>query len=297
MKSSVEPLPARPPLPRPRTPGSARRSFPPPRSGRRSPGCGGSPRPSPRRPRSARGPSGGLRPARRVTGLKVPIPTWRVTRAMPIPAAAISVQQILREVKAGGGSGDGAGGAGEDGLVALAVLGVVRTRGCRAAAGCGPAGRGGARRARRSAGGSGPRPCRRPQRRDHLEDDPVPGRARRPGLTRASHSPLARASRPAGSPSCPPPARRPKRRAGITRVSLSTRRSPGAQQAGEVAHPAVAVRSLGGRAPAGGSRRAARAPGRCALRRQLVVEVAGQHVKHDGSTRRRTPRRPAAPPA
>ena len=61
-----------------------------------------------------------------VTGLKVPMPTWRVTRGGLDAAGGQPLQQLRGEVEPGGRGGDRARLAGEDGLVALPVLGPVR---------------------------------------------------------------------------------------------------------------------------------------------------------------------------
>ena len=120
--------------------------------------------------------------------------------------------------------------------------------------------------------------CRPPRRRA-----PPRARSRSPGRARASRldqgaptpaSPSRSISRISIRP--PPPARRPKSRAGITRVSLSTSRSPGPQQARQVAHPGMPLGAV-----AVEHQQAALAARRGLLgdarRRQVVVEVAGQH--------------------
>ena len=51
------------------------------------------------------------------TGRKVPGPTWSVTNSRPTPALREPVEQLRREVQAGGRRGDGALVRGIDGLV------------------------------------------------------------------------------------------------------------------------------------------------------------------------------------
>ena len=55
----------------------------------------------------------------------MPRPTCSVTYAISAPRVAACVQDLRREVQAGGGRGHGASLAREDGLVALAVGGLV----------------------------------------------------------------------------------------------------------------------------------------------------------------------------
>ena len=107
----------------------------------------------------------------------------------------------------------------------------------------------------------------------------VPGRIRRAGRTSASH--VRRVSSCGSSSStsaAPPPGRVKARRAGITRVSLTTTRSPRRSTPGQVADVAM----VGGRRRAAVDEQAGRVAGLDGLlgdarRVEVVVEILQAH--------------------
>ena len=209
------------------------------RDRRRAPGRPGGPRRL--RPRPA-----GTCPGRRAAR----------SRRARCPRSAKRLEERRREVQARGGRGDAARLARVDRLVALAVggrVGAPDVRGSgtcpwrsRAAATSPVAGPGGCTGAGARLGTGRLRRASMRTLRSSAISTSVPGRRRRPGRTSASQSsPSSWWARTRSTSAAPPPARRPRSRAGKTRLRLTTSRSPGSQEVGQVAERVMADGSGG----------------------------------------------------
>ena len=213
------------------------------------------------------------------TGWKVPAPTCSVTKARRTPRLRERGEDLGVEVQPRRRRRDRAGDARVDGLIALAIGG-ARARGrCRAAAA--PHREPRRTRARRS---------RTPGETDRLRARACarcarPGSAhRRPALQALArarvHQRVSRAlsAARAGARPCRRVSLMPWTRAGTTRVSLNTSRSPARSSVGKSAKLEIrerAPRAVEHEQPARGARR--RGPLRDELLRELEVKVRALH--------------------
>jgi hypothetical protein len=239
------------------------------------------------------------------TGKKVPAPTWRVRKCNPTPAVPQAVEQIGREVEPGGGGSDGALVAGIDGLVVGAVLRVLRPL-------RGDVGR------KRDVADAGDGLVEIGAGKFELQHDAVVvlgddggvDAGEKAGLGRLAEAdevafacnffaPLTKASQRLSArrrwrvaeieAACPARSRRPSSWAGMTRVSLNTRASPGLRMSGRsrtirssIAPPGAttisraASRGLSGRS-------AMRSAGRSKSKRSTRMAAGGSGGNENGA--------------